>query len=94
VIYYPPTATPTPERKSVSVTFNDPYVNGTYYCFEDKANSLVTLNANLAVTLKAFNMCADTARLQGSDGSNCMHYTTDLDNLRKDLLQLRGQYCP
>jgi len=54
-----PTTAPIPvERKKVAVTLTDPTVAGTYYCYEDKANEIMTTQNNLNLTIKTLNFCS------------------------------------
>jgi len=57
------TALPTPsptERKKVPITLTDPTVAGTYYCYEDKANEIMTTQNNLNLAIKTLEICGTT----------------------------------
>jgi hypothetical protein len=54
------------ERKKVPVTLSDPYLSGTFYCYEDKANEIMTAQSNLSFLLKGLDMCASTIKSKNS----------------------------
>ena len=59
VIYKPsmPNPTQVPERKKVSVTVTEVGVAGTYYCYEDKANTIAQKQTDLNNLHKLFDFC-------------------------------------
>ena len=53
-----PTPTPLPtERKKVAVTLTDVILSGTFYCYEDKANEIMTVQNNISLALKGQDIC-------------------------------------
>lgn len=58
------------ERKKVAVTLIDPSVAGTYYCYEDKANELMSTQNALKLTLDSYNVCLTTKQM---DSQRCLN---------------------
>ena len=66
------------ERKKVPVTLTDPLVAGTYYCYEDKANEIMTTQSNLNLALQTMNICSDGLKFKiDSCSSNCRQELED-----------------
>jgi hypothetical protein len=82
--------TPIPnERKKVQVTFTDATIAGTYYCFEDKVNELMTTQNNLSIARKngelcisgntqIYNICSDQCRIAGDRCLDLCESSTDV----------------
>jgi len=56
--------TPTPLRKLVPVSFSTGWVKGTFYCYEDKANELMSLQNALRMANEMANHCSSQANLK------------------------------
>lgn len=52
--------TSVPIERKVPVTLTDPTVAGTYYCYEDKANEIMTTQNNLNLVIKTLEICGTT----------------------------------
>jgi len=59
----PPTSI-SAERKKVAVTLSDSVLSGTFYCYEDKANEIMTTQNNLNLALKTMSICGDTLQFK------------------------------
>lgn len=67
------TPTYTPERKKLLVTFNDYVLSGTFYCYEDKINTISTAQNDLSLARNDYSNCLIAVKNKNSGcRSDCL----------------------
>jgi len=108
VIYKPSVPNPTQalERKKVAVTVTEAGVAGTYYCYEENANTLIQKQVELNNLHKFFDFCADDLRYKINNcnyndtsspcptGTECDGKSQDVMSAQDELSNMIYSFCP